>query len=144
MFWKAARRAHQRPAGSYQTSDGWMMVTLVNEPQYKRLCAAIGREDLASDPRFADLQAARRGCADLAVAGVVPCTADEAWLSRLHDILRQLARRPFPDGRVPDEAGGVRLLVKTMTWEDYVHLAFDEFRMAGAGSPRSRDAWWLP
>jgi hypothetical protein len=36
-----------------------MMVTLVNEPQYKRLCAAIGREDLASDPRFADF--ARRG-----------------------------------------------------------------------------------
>ena len=34
------------PAGSYQTTDGWMMVTLVNEPQYKRLCAAIGRDDL--------------------------------------------------------------------------------------------------
>ena len=47
-------RALNVPAGSYQTSDGWMMVTLVNEAQYKRLCAAIGREDLASDPRFAD------------------------------------------------------------------------------------------
>ena len=23
-----------------------------------------------------------------------------------------------------------------MTWEDYVHLAFDEIRMAGAGSPQ--------
>ena len=34
--------------------DGWMMVTLVNEPQYKRLCGAIGRDDLANDPRFAD------------------------------------------------------------------------------------------
>ena len=58
------RRARIRPA------DGWMMVTLVNEPQYKRLCAAIGRDDLASDPRFADFAAARgfRGCADPAVA----------------------------------------------------------------------------
>ena len=54
----------------------------------------------------------------------------------MHDILRQLARRPFPDGRVPDEDGEIRLLVKTMTWEDYVHLAFDEIRMAGAGSPQ--------
>jgi uncharacterized membrane protein len=24
----------------------------------------------------------------------------------------------------------------SMTWEDYVHLAFDEIRMAGAGSPQ--------
>ena len=47
-------RALNVPAGSYQTSDGWIMVTLVNEAQYKRLCAAIEREDLASDPRFAD------------------------------------------------------------------------------------------
>ena len=59
-----APRALNVPAGSYQTTDGWLMVTLVNEPQYKRLCAAIGREDLASDPRFADF--ARR--ADLADA----------------------------------------------------------------------------
>jgi uncharacterized membrane protein len=54
----------------------------------------------------------------------------------LHDILRQLARRPFPDGRIADEHGEIRLLVKTMTWENYVHLAFDEIRMAGAGSPQ--------
>ena len=26
--------------------------------------------------------------------------------------------------------------MKTMTWENYVHLAFDEIRMAGAGSPQ--------
>jgi uncharacterized membrane protein len=64
-----------------------------------------------------------------------PTTAVQA-IDRLHDILRQLARRPFPDGRVSDEAGEIRLLVKTMTWEDYVHLAFDEIRMAGAGSPQ--------
>jgi uncharacterized membrane protein len=64
-----------------------------------------------------------------------PTTAVQA-IDRLHDILRQLARRPFPDGRVHDEDGEIRLLVKTMTWENYVHLAFDEIRMAGAGSPQ--------
>ena len=64
-----------------------------------------------------------------------PTTAVQA-IDRLHDILRQLARRPFPDGRVRGEEGEVRLLVKTMTWEGYVHLAFDEIRMAGAGSPQ--------
>jgi uncharacterized membrane protein len=64
-----------------------------------------------------------------------PTTAVQA-IDRLHDILRQLARRPFPDGRVPDEQGEIRLLVKAMNWESYVHLAFDEIRMAGAGSPQ--------
>ncbi|HEV8459265.1 MAG TPA: DUF2254 domain-containing protein [Gaiellaceae bacterium] len=64
-----------------------------------------------------------------------PTTAVQA-IDRLHDILRQLARRPFPDGRHLDEAGQVRLTVRTMTWEAYVHLAFDEIRMAGAGSPQ--------
>ena len=70
MCWRAARRARStcRPA-PIRPSDGWMMVTLVNEPQYKRLCAAIGREDLASDPRFADF--ARR--ADFADALIPQC-----------------------------------------------------------------------
>jgi uncharacterized membrane protein len=64
-----------------------------------------------------------------------PTTAVQA-IDRLHDILRQLARRPFPDGRHLDETGHVRLIVRTMTWEAYVHLAFDEIRLAGAGSPQ--------
>jgi uncharacterized membrane protein len=64
-----------------------------------------------------------------------PTTAVQA-IDRLHDILRQLARRPFPDGRIADDRGEIRLLVKTMSWDDYVHLAFDEIRMAGAGSPQ--------
>jgi crotonobetainyl-CoA:carnitine CoA-transferase CaiB-like acyl-CoA transferase len=63
-----------------------MMVTLVNEPQYKRLCAAIGRADLASDPRFADF--ARR--AD-SVDALIPQLREvfltqptDIWLARLH------------------------------------------------------------
>ena len=64
-----------------------------------------------------------------------PTTAVQA-IDRLHDILRQLVRRPFPDGRHRDEAGVVRLTVRMMTWEAYVHLAFDEIRLAGAGSPQ--------
>jgi uncharacterized membrane protein len=64
-----------------------------------------------------------------------PTTAVQA-IDRLHDILRQLARRPFPDGRHRDAAGELRLTVRTMSWEAYVHLAFDEIRMAGAGSPQ--------
>jgi uncharacterized membrane protein len=64
-----------------------------------------------------------------------PTTAVQA-LDRLHDCLRQLAPRPFPDGRYRDQNGDVRLITPAMTWDDYVHLAVDEIRMAGAGSPQ--------
>ncbi len=64
-----------------------------------------------------------------------PTTAVQA-IDRLHDCLRQLARRPFPDGTYRDEAGDVRLIVPAMDWQDYVHLAFEEIRLAGAASPQ--------
>ncbi len=64
-----------------------------------------------------------------------PTTAVQA-IDRLHDILRQLARRPFPDGRHRDDDGDVRLVVPVTSWDAYVRLAFDEIRMVGAGSPQ--------
>ncbi len=64
-----------------------------------------------------------------------PTTAVQA-LDRLHDGLRQLAARDFPDGRYYDETGELRLVIPSMDWDAYVHLAFDEIRLAGAGSPQ--------
>jgi uncharacterized membrane protein len=64
-----------------------------------------------------------------------PTTAVQA-IDRLYDCLRQLAPRPFPDGTYRDKNGAVRLVISCKTWEDYVHLAFDEIRIAGAGSPQ--------
>lgn len=64
-----------------------------------------------------------------------PTTAVQA-IDRLHDCLRQLIRRPIPDGRYRDDDGHLRLIQHVMTWDDYVHLAFDEIRLAGAGSPQ--------
>lgn len=64
-----------------------------------------------------------------------PTTAVQA-IDRIHDILRQLARRPFPDGRYRDETGALRLTVPAMSWDEYVELAFEEIRLAGASSPQ--------
>jgi crotonobetainyl-CoA:carnitine CoA-transferase CaiB-like acyl-CoA transferase len=93
-----APRALNVPAGSYQTSDGWMMVTLVNEPQYKRLCVAIERDDLASDPRFADF-AGRADSVDALIPQlreVFLTQSTEAWLARLHaaDIIAERILNP--------------------------------------------------
>jgi crotonobetainyl-CoA:carnitine CoA-transferase CaiB-like acyl-CoA transferase len=91
-------RALNVPAGSYQTSDGWLMVTLVNEAQYKRLCAAIGRDDLANDPRFVDF-AGRADSADALIPQlreVFVTGSSETWLGRLHasDIIAERILNP--------------------------------------------------
>jgi crotonobetainyl-CoA:carnitine CoA-transferase CaiB-like acyl-CoA transferase len=93
-----APRALNVPASTYRTSDGWMMVTLVNEPQYKRLCTAIEREDLATDPRFADF-AARADHADTLIPQLREIflkQPSEAWLTRLHaaDIIAERIHNP--------------------------------------------------
>jgi crotonobetainyl-CoA:carnitine CoA-transferase CaiB-like acyl-CoA transferase len=93
-----APRALNVPAGSYQTSDGWLMVTLVNEPQYKRLCATVERDDLANDPQFADF-AKRADAADGLISQlreVFLTQTSETWLARLHaaDIIAERILNP--------------------------------------------------
>jgi uncharacterized membrane protein len=62
-----------------------------------------------------------------------PTTAVQA-IDRLHDCLRQVATRQLPDGAHFDNDGALRLVEPVMDWDAYVHLAFDEIRLAGAGS----------
>ena len=42
------------PYGVYRTADGWMTVTAIHDREWRDLCAAIERPDLAEDPRFSD------------------------------------------------------------------------------------------
>lgn len=64
-----------------------------------------------------------------------PTTAVQA-IDRIHDCLRELLRRSFPDGHHYDDEGELRLIERVLTWDDFVHLAFVELRLAGAGSPQ--------
>jgi uncharacterized membrane protein len=57
-------------------------------------------------------------------------------LNAIHDCLRRLAVREFPSGRHCDEHGHVRLIERTLDWQGYVRLGFDEIRLVGAGSPQ--------
>ena len=66
----------------------------------------------------------------------IPTTAVQA-IDRLHDCLRQLARRAVPGRRAPRRrTASLRLVVPVMDWDAYVHLAFDEIRRVGARSPQ--------
>jgi len=91
------------------------------------------------DERTHDLDPAFgvRKLVDIAVrsASEDPTTTIEA-IHRIHDSLRQLAWRPFPSGRHTDAAGELRLIVPVSDWEDFVRLAFEEIRLAGAAQPQ--------
>src|SRR5690606_30994942 len=63
-------------------------------------------------------------------------TSSVQAIDRIHDGLRQLATRDFPDGVCHDEDGQVRLVFPVMSWEDFVVLSFEEIRLAGASSPQ--------
>ena len=87
-----------------------------------------------------DLAYGFRKLVDIAVRSIAqpfndPTTAVQA-LHRLHDLLRQIAARPLPCGEHRDEDGVVRLIERTVSWDGYVRLAFDEIRLAGASEPQ--------
>ncbi len=87
-----------------------------------------------------DLAYGFRKLVDIAVRSIAqpfndPTTTVQA-LHRLHDLLRQMAPRPLPCGEHRDEDGVVRLLERTVSWDGYVRLAFDEIRLAGASEPQ--------
>ncbi len=60
------------PSGTYQGPDGWVVLQVV-DPQWARLCAAMGVPDMADDPRYATAAARVDHAAEL-VARV------EAWM----------------------------------------------------------------
>ena len=63
-----------------------------------------------------------------------PTTAVQC-IDRLHDLLRRLAVRPLPPGApTPTRRASSAWSSRRPTWDDYVHLAFDEIRHFGIGS----------
>lgn len=73
------------PTGVYRTRNGWIIVALVREEQYVRLVGALGRPDLAEDPRFADFAARAAYAPQLCdiVGSIFPSDTTERWLERL-------------------------------------------------------------
>jgi crotonobetainyl-CoA:carnitine CoA-transferase CaiB-like acyl-CoA transferase len=73
------------PTGAYRTRNGWIMVALVREEQYARLASALGRPELAEDPRFADFAARATHATVLCdiVGAIFLGDTTEGWLERL-------------------------------------------------------------
>lgn len=42
------------PCDLFAVTDGWVLLQVAGQPMFKRWCRLVGREDLVTDPRFAD------------------------------------------------------------------------------------------
>jgi crotonobetainyl-CoA:carnitine CoA-transferase CaiB-like acyl-CoA transferase len=79
------------PSGAYEVQDGYVTIALSKEAHFPVLCRAMGRDDLATDPRFANF-ALRAENASLLVPELAhafaPCRASDCVsLLRSHGLL---------------------------------------------------------
>jgi crotonobetainyl-CoA:carnitine CoA-transferase CaiB-like acyl-CoA transferase len=87
------------PFQNFPTADGWIVVACPKQKFWESLCEAIGRPDLATDPRFADFAGRNEHRDELVpeLREVFPSRTTEEWL-------RELAAARVPSARVNDVA----------------------------------------
>jgi len=85
------------------------------------------------DPRYA-----LRVLVDIAIKGLSPAINDPTTavqaLDYIEDLISHIGKRQLVDGHARDPSGILRLIYPAPTWEDFVHLAFDEIRFYGSSS----------
>jgi crotonobetainyl-CoA:carnitine CoA-transferase CaiB-like acyl-CoA transferase len=85
------------PYQTFQTSDGWIIVAVGNDGQFRRFVEAGGRADLADDARFAANPSRVRNRDVL-----VPMLADMVRLKGKHEWLSALEAAGVPCGPIND------------------------------------------
>ncbi|NKB58263.1 MAG: CoA transferase [Alphaproteobacteria bacterium] len=86
-----APRIANAPAGSYETKDGWMAVTLIKEEHWVKICDCMGHPELATDSRFQSFDARAENLDELLklIRPIFRGRTTEAWMEtfRENDIL---------------------------------------------------------
>ena len=85
------RSAHYSvaPVQTFPTSDGWLFIMCMTDKFFGELLSAIGRTELASDPRFATptLRQANRGVLMDIIDGELKRESNAYWLEKLNGVL---------------------------------------------------------
>ncbi len=84
------------PSGTFQAADGPLNIAANQQAQFERLCAVVGRPDLAADPRFTEREARKRHRAALSaeLEQALAARPAAAWVS-------MLAAAGVPAGEIP-------------------------------------------
>ncbi|MBE09692.1 MAG: hypothetical protein CMM35_05225 [Rhodospirillaceae bacterium] len=74
------------PAGAYETSNGWVVFSIVKEEHFARLCRAVGKAELLNDPRFVSAEVRRKNGEQLRTmfANLMKTRTTDDWIERLH------------------------------------------------------------
>ena len=87
---EGSRHNAMAPYGAFATADGAIMIGISNDRLFRRLCAALGREDWVQDPRFATNASRVRNRAELEgpIAELVRAQPSAHWLAlfKQHDV----------------------------------------------------------
>lgn len=81
-----ASHPHLVPYGVFRASNGYIVVAVLTESIWPRLCRALGRDDLANDPRY-DRNAnrlERRDEVDAIIQRALLADTVDVWCRRLH------------------------------------------------------------
>ena len=100
---RGARDPYAAPAAGFRAADGHVYIHAGTDPLFPRLCAAIGRRDLAADPRYADVRGRRANAAEIEDA-VAAWTADRT----VEDIEHALEGAGIPFGPVATMEEAIR------------------------------------
>ena len=75
------------PYQAFEAADGWLIVAVGNDGQFRRLCEVVGRPDLRDDPRFGTNGDRVRHRAALvpALAEVLRARPRQAWLAAFRE-----------------------------------------------------------
>ncbi len=75
------------PTGVFKTADGHINIAVAGNPIYRRFCAALGAEHLASDPRFATGSArlAHRDEMNAAIEAITATRPSAEWIAALNE-----------------------------------------------------------
>lgn len=134
-------------SGAFQTADGVLMLAANNDRQFRKLCAAVGRRDIVTDPRWSSPALRVQNAASLRaeLVGLFMTRPAAAWEDLLHDSGVPAARVRSLDEVVAEDQFAARDLVSEMNvagHEAPVHVPNLPFKADGANlhpvSPPSR------
>jgi len=124
-------------SGAFETTKGVLMIAANNERQHHHLCTAIGRPELLTDPRWADL-AERRNHTDALrdeIAGTVKTKSADEWEIILNEAGVPAARvcdfaEVLGEGQL--KARGITTEMKLPGRDTTVHVPTLGFKVNGA------------
>lgn len=120
---------HSPTWSAYQCKDGrWMVIAVVDQKPWKKLCAALSRDDLVEDPRFATSHDRARNGQEL----VAIMTAEFArWTADELATKLEMADVPFgPINRLDEALADPQILHRDMIVE-IEHVLGDKLKFVG-------------